>query len=148
MSDQKRFGRSGFEMIAKVDIKSAARSLYGGLDCRGGQNMLIIELALEAMHKAGANHGLEMAAQLVDKKEALYLCDHPMSEEAPGPCKWCEGNLLHTLKELQSERDRYKAALEWYADEVNWIFGDEAYPPAQNDEGKVAREALAVAGEK
>ncbi len=41
----------------------------------------------------------------------LYSCQHPMDEEAPGPCAWCEGNLRHTMKCLTEERDDARAAL-------------------------------------
>jgi len=41
----------------------------------------------------------------------LYSCGHDMEEEAPGPCAWCKGNLLHTMKCLTEERDDARAAL-------------------------------------
>ena len=58
--------------------------------------------------------------------------------------KWCKKSDVEALK---AERDRYKEALEFYADRKNWEnkWDSSKYPDEsniENDDGETAREAL------
>ena len=46
--------------------------------------------------------------------------------------------------QLMAERDKLRAALEWYADIANWEYdpGGPFYYPADKDHGQIARRAL------